>query len=81
MSANWLDGLLHHPDQPQAMPVFDGQKPVVVGNSSGMGRDTAVIIGQEQDRVEDTVNTLAPAAGQPPNSALMRNCRSCMAAS
>jgi len=56
MSANWLH---HRPDQPgqQAMPVFAGQKLVVVGGSSGMGRDTAadvvagggsaVIIGQD----------------------------------
>lgn len=71
MSANWLHGLHHtdDPDQPQAMPVFEGQKLVVVGGSSGMGRDTAadvvaaggsaVIIGQDQDRVEDTVKELA----------------------
>ena len=72
MSANWLYGLHHHtdePDQPQAMPVFEGQKLVVVGGSSGMGRDTAadvvaaggsaVIIGQDQDRVDDTVQELA----------------------
>jgi NAD(P)-dependent dehydrogenase (short-subunit alcohol dehydrogenase family) len=72
MSANWLYGLHHHtdePDQPQAMPVFEGQKLVVVGGSSGMGRDTAadvvaaggsaVIIGQDQDRVDDTVKELA----------------------
>ena len=63
MSANWLHGLHHtdDPDQPQAMPLFEGQKLVVVGGSSGMGRDTAadvvaaggsaVIIGQNQDRV------------------------------
>ena len=40
MSANWLYGLHHHtdePDQPQAMPVFDGQKLVVVGGSSTLG--------------------------------------------
>ena len=71
MSANWLHGLHHtdDPDQPQAMPVFEGQKLVVVGGSSGMGRDTAadvvaaggsaVIIGQDQDRVDDTVKELA----------------------
>ena len=72
MSANWLHGLHHNPDQPgepQAMPVFEGQKLVVVGGSSGMGRQTAedvvaaggcaVIIGQEQDRVDDTVRTLS----------------------
>jgi NAD(P)-dependent dehydrogenase (short-subunit alcohol dehydrogenase family) len=71
MSVNWLHGLHHDADQPdqQAMPVFEGQKLVVVGGSSGMGRDTAadvvaaggsaVIIGQEQDRVDDTVKELA----------------------
>src|SRR5947209_13768510 len=72
MSANWLYGLHHHtdePDQPQAMPVFEGPKLVVVGGSSGMGRATAadvvaaggsaVIIGQDQDRVDDTVRELA----------------------
>jgi len=70
MSANWLHGLQHHADQPgrQAGYDFSGQKLVVVGGSSGMGRDTAadvvagggsaVIIGQEQDRVDDTVETL-----------------------
>jgi len=68
MSANWLH---HRPDQPgqQAMPVFAGQKLVVVGGSSGMGRDTAadvvagggsaVIIGQDPDRVKDTVAALS----------------------
>jgi NAD(P)-dependent dehydrogenase (short-subunit alcohol dehydrogenase family) len=71
MSANWLHGLHHNADQPdqQPMPVFEGQKLVVVGGSSGMGRDTAadvvaaggsaVIIGQDRDRVDDTVNELA----------------------
>jgi NAD(P)-dependent dehydrogenase (short-subunit alcohol dehydrogenase family) len=79
MSANWLHGLHHdsdQSDQPQAMPVFEGQKLVVVGGSSGMGRDTAadvvaaggsaVIIGQDQARVDDTVKELAkdgPACG------------------
>ncbi len=79
MSANWLHGLHYdsdQPDQPQAMPVFEGQKLVVVGGSSGMGRDTAadvvaaggsaVIIGQDPQRVDDTVRTLAkdgPACG------------------
>jgi NAD(P)-dependent dehydrogenase (short-subunit alcohol dehydrogenase family) len=71
MSDNWLHGLHHNADQPdqQPMPVFEGQKLVVVGGSSGMGRDTAadvvaaggsaVIIGQDQDRVDDTVQELA----------------------
>ena len=53
----------------RSTPVFAGQKLVVVGGSSGMGRQaaedvvaaggSAVIIGQEPDRVDDTVSTLA----------------------
>ncbi|WP_020013442.1 SDR family NAD(P)-dependent oxidoreductase [Promicromonospora sukumoe] len=48
---------------------FDGRKLVVVGGSSGMGRQTAidvvrgggtaVIIGRNQEKVEETVQTLA----------------------
>jgi NAD(P)-dependent dehydrogenase (short-subunit alcohol dehydrogenase family) len=69
MSMNWLE----------AMPVFAGQKLVVVGGSSGMGRQTAadvvaaggsaVITGQDPGRVEDTVQALAkdgPVVGIPP---------------
>ena len=72
MSANWLEGLHLHADgpaRPQAMPVFAGQKLVVVGGSSGMGRQTAedvvaaggsaVIIGDDAGKVEDTVRLLA----------------------
>jgi NAD(P)-dependent dehydrogenase (short-subunit alcohol dehydrogenase family) len=72
MSTNWLEGLHHHADetdQPMAMPVFAGQKLIVVGGSSGMGRQTAedvvaaggsaVIIGQDPGKVEVTVQTLA----------------------
>ncbi|HET9007865.1 MAG TPA: sugar dehydrogenase, partial [Actinomycetes bacterium] len=50
------------------MPVFSGRKLVVVGGSSGMGRQTAadvvaaggsaVIIGEDPDKVDDTVQTL-----------------------
>jgi NAD(P)-dependent dehydrogenase (short-subunit alcohol dehydrogenase family) len=48
MSMNWLEGMhpqMDGPGQPQAkaMPVFAGQKLVVVGGSSGMGRQTAVV--------------------------------------
>jgi NAD(P)-dependent dehydrogenase (short-subunit alcohol dehydrogenase family) len=78
MSANW--NWLHHghadeAGEPQGMamamatPVFAGQKLVVVGGSSGMGRETAadivaaggsaVIIGQDPGKVDDTVQTLA----------------------
>jgi len=59
MSMNWLDDT----------PVFAGQKLVVVGGSSGMGRQTAadvvaaggsaVIIGEDAGKVDDTVETLA----------------------
>ena len=78
---NWLEGMHRQMDgsgQPQAMamPVFAGQKLVVVGGSSGMGRQTAadvvaaggsaVIIGQDPGKVDDTVQALAkdgPACG------------------
>jgi len=74
MSMNWLEGLHHHADEPghamaMAVPVFAGQKLVVVGGSSGMGRQTAadvvaaggsaVIIGEDPGKVDDTVQTLA----------------------
>jgi NAD(P)-dependent dehydrogenase (short-subunit alcohol dehydrogenase family) len=74
MNANWpwLRDLRRHADEPDrapAMPVFSGQKLVVVGGSSGMGRQTAadvvaaggaaVIIGEDPGKVEDTVTTLA----------------------
>jgi NAD(P)-dependent dehydrogenase (short-subunit alcohol dehydrogenase family) len=76
MSANWnwlqdMNGHADEPDRPQAMPVFAGQKLVVVGGSSGMGRQTAadvvaaggsaVIIGQDPGRVgttRDLANTI-----------------------
>ena len=71
MSTNWLEGMHGHEgetDRPTAMPMFAGQKLVVVGGSSGMGRQTAldvvaaggsaVIIGQEASKVDDTVQTL-----------------------
>ena len=65
MSMNWLEGMDQRMQEPggsmsMAMPVFAGQKLVVVGGSSGMGRQTAadvvaaggsaVIIGQEPAR-------------------------------
>jgi NAD(P)-dependent dehydrogenase (short-subunit alcohol dehydrogenase family) len=69
---NWLQGPDNHMEEPggmMAMPVFAGQKLVVVGGSSGIGRQTAsdvvaaggsaVIIGQEPGKVDDTVQTLA----------------------
>ena len=71
---NWLEGTHQHmdgPGQPQAiaMPVFAGQKLVVVGGSSGMGRQTAadvvaaggsaVIIGADSAKVDDSVQALA----------------------
>ena len=72
MSTNWLEGRHSEADETErrmAMPMFAGQKLVVVGGSSGMGRQTAadvvaaggsvVIIGQDRARVDDTVQTLA----------------------
>jgi NAD(P)-dependent dehydrogenase (short-subunit alcohol dehydrogenase family) len=72
VTTNWLEGMPTHAQEaarPMAMPVFAGQKLVVVGGSSGMGRQTAadvvaaggsaVIIGQDAARVDDTVQTLA----------------------
>jgi NAD(P)-dependent dehydrogenase (short-subunit alcohol dehydrogenase family) len=72
MSTNWLEVMQNRADEtgrPRAMPVFAGQKLVVVGGSSGMGRQTAadvvaaggsaVIIGQDPAKVDDTVQTLA----------------------
>ena len=74
MSMNWLEGMrpqmeMEGADRPMAMPVFAGQKLVVVGGSSGMGRQTAadvvaaggsaVIIGGHAGKVDDTVQTLA----------------------
>jgi len=60
MTTNWLEDA--------DAPIFAGQKLVVVGGSSGMGRQTAVdvvaaggsavVIGQDSDRVDDTVETL-----------------------
>ena len=73
MSMNWLEGMDHQADgmeEPsRPMPVFAGQKLVVVGGSSGMGRQTAadvvaaggsaVIIAEDSGKVEDTVRALA----------------------
>jgi NAD(P)-dependent dehydrogenase (short-subunit alcohol dehydrogenase family) len=68
---NWLQGMSNHTDggEMAPAPVFAGQKLVVVGGSSGMGRQTAadvvaaggsaVIIGQEPDKVADTVKELS----------------------
>jgi len=72
MTMNWLEGMPRGMEQggrPMAMPVFAGQKLVVVGGSSGMGRQTAadvvaaggsaVIIGVGEDKVDETVKALA----------------------
>src|SRR5262245_45858883 len=72
MSTNWLEDIHSHADEtarPMAMPVFAGKKLVVVEGSSGMGRQTAadvvaaggsaVIIGEDRAKVDDTVQTLA----------------------
>jgi len=84
MSMNWLEGLHQNADEPghamaMAMPVFAGQKLVVVGGSSGMGRQTAedvvaaggsaVIIGEDPGKVDDTVQACrrtAQRTGSPP---------------
>ena len=66
---NWLEGMDGRMGEGAgAMPVFAGQKLVVVGGSSGMGRQTAadvvaaggsaVVIGEDQGKVEDTVEML-----------------------
>jgi len=59
---------MDEPGRSQAMPVFAGQKLVVVGGSSGIGRQaaadvvaaggSAVIIGQDPGKVNDTVQAL-----------------------
>ena len=74
MSMNWIEGAGHGVEEPgrpmsMAMPVFAGQKLVVVGGSSGIGRQTAadvvaaggsaVIIGENPGKVDDTVQALA----------------------
>jgi NAD(P)-dependent dehydrogenase (short-subunit alcohol dehydrogenase family) len=72
MSTSMDEGMQEHAEQmdrAMSMPGFAGQKLVVVGGSSGMGRETAsdvvaaggsaVIIGQDPGKVDDTVRTLA----------------------
>src|SRR5262245_21871856 len=72
MSTNWLESMQHlayETEGAQAMPIFSGQKLIVVGGSSGMGRQTAadvvaaggsaVIIGEDPAKVDDTVQALA----------------------
>jgi NAD(P)-dependent dehydrogenase (short-subunit alcohol dehydrogenase family) len=67
---NWLQGTSNDMDGGMApAPVFAGQKLVVVGGSSGMGRQTAadvvaaggsaVIIGREPDKVGGAVKELS----------------------
>ncbi len=72
MTMNWLEGMddgLGEAGQPNATPVFAGQKLVVVGGSSGMGRQaaadvvaaggSAVIVAEDAGKVDDTVKSLA----------------------
>ena len=72
MSINWLEEIDYDMDpsgRPDSRPVFAGQKLIVVGGSSGMGRQTAedvvaaggnaVVIGQDPEKVDDTVQTLS----------------------
>jgi NAD(P)-dependent dehydrogenase (short-subunit alcohol dehydrogenase family) len=74
MSANWLQGLHNQadePGQPQAMPVFEGQKLVVVGGSSGMGRDTAAdVVAAGGSAV--IIGPSHPAPGPPPTATRTR---------
>lgn len=66
---NWLQGTGNGMGGMATAPAFAGQKLVVVGGSSGMGRQTAadvvaaggsaVVIGQEPDKVTDTVKELS----------------------
>ena len=73
MTINWLEDThgqmgMGEPARPHANPVFAGQKLVVVGGSSGMGRQTAedvvaaggsaVVIGDDPGNVDDTVEAL-----------------------
>src|SRR5262245_18541742 len=76
---NWLEGCTQQSESrggSQDMPVFAGQKLVVVGGSSGVGRQaaadvvaaggSAVIIGDDPHKVDDTVMSLTvdgPACG------------------
>jgi hypothetical protein len=65
MTTNWLGDIPELADTTTAGPVFAGQKLVVVGGSSGMGRQTAsdpvaaggsaVIIGQDPGNVDGGV--------------------------
>jgi NAD(P)-dependent dehydrogenase (short-subunit alcohol dehydrogenase family) len=72
MTTNWLEHVddgMEQDSRPIAIPVFAGQKLAVVGGSSGMGRQTAadvaavggsaVIIGEDSAKVDDTVQALA----------------------
>ena len=69
MSTNLQDHPSGQPEQQHSTADFSGQKLVVVGGSSGMGRETAaevvaaggsaVIIGLDQTKVDDAVKTLA----------------------
>ena len=77
MSMNWLEGMspqmadpmTEHMGPPMVMPVFAGQKLIVVGGSSGMGHQTAadvvaaggsaVVIGLDDGRVNDTAAELS----------------------
>jgi len=69
MNANPEQVRSEQPEPQFVMTDFSGQKLIVVGGSSGMGRETAaeivaaggsaVIIGLEPEKVDNTVQTLA----------------------
>lgn len=66
MSTIWLGGLndlADGPGRPMTMPVFAGQKLVVVGGSSGMGRQAAA------DVVADATKKPAPPVRRPSHPA------------
>ena len=69
MSWNWLRAVDDHTGAGTPPPVFTGKKLIVVGGSSGMGRQTAadvvaaggsaVIIGEHSEKVTETVKELS----------------------
>jgi NAD(P)-dependent dehydrogenase (short-subunit alcohol dehydrogenase family) len=69
LNANPEQGRSQEPEAQFVMTDFSGQKVVVVGGSSGMGREaaaeivaaggSAVVIGLEPEKVDNTVQTLA----------------------
>ena len=68
MNMNWLEATNGHADEPgllQAMPVFVGQKLVVAGGSSGMGRQTAADVVAAGGSAGRNYTTLARPCASP----------------